>query len=94
MHTKCSVRHFYIIQTTTGENNRYLMHKYKFEMHQWYGSNTPLFNKIDLYNVSNTVIEDRCTGIVIRELYNSRGGIHHLPFATNYKAVIESMCIN
>ena len=50
MHTKYSVRYFYIIQTTTSENIRYLMHNYKFDMHQWYGSNTPLFNKIDLYN--------------------------------------------
>ena len=43
---------------------------------------------------SNTVIEDRCTGIAIRELCNIRDGIEHLPFATNYKAVIESTCIN
>ena len=40
-----------------GENLRYLMHKYKFDMHQWHGSITPLFNKI--YIASHTVIEDR-----------------------------------
>ena len=43
---------------------------------------------------SNTVIEDRCTSIAIREVCNIRDGIEHLPFATNYKAVIESTCIN
>ena len=63
-------------------------------MHQMYGSITPLFNKIDLYVTSNTVIKDRCTAIAIRELCNIRDGIDHLPFATNYKAVIESMCVN
>ena len=63
-------------------------------MHQMYGSITPLFNKIDLYVTSNTVIEDRCTAIAIGELCNIRDGIDHLPFATNYKAVIESMCVN
>ena len=64
------------------------MHKYKFNMHQWYGSISPLFNKIDLFIISVTVIEDRCTGIAIMELCNIRDGIDHLPFATNYKAVI------
>ena len=53
-----------------------------------------MFNKIDLYITSHTVIEDRCTGIAINELCNIRDGIDHLPFASNYKAVIESMCIN
>ena len=51
--------------STIGENIRYLMHKYKFDIHQWQGSITPLFNnKIDLYIIliSHTVIEDRCTG--------------------------------
>ena len=62
-------------------------------MHQWYGSITSLFNKIDLYITSNTVIEDRCTGIAIRELWNIRDAIDYLPFASNYKAVIESLCI-
>ena len=63
-------------------------------MHQWNGSITPLFNQIDLYITSNTVIEDRCTSIAIRELCRYRNGIDHLPFATNYKAVTESMCIH
>ena len=83
--------------STIGENIRYLMHKHKFDMHQWHGSITPLFNnKIDLYIIlsCHTVIEDRCTGIAIRELCNIRDGIDHLPFASNYKAVIESLCIN
>ena len=53
-----------------------------------------MFNKIDLYVTSNTVIEDRCTYIAVREQYNIRNDIDHLPFATNYKAVIESMCNN
>ena len=57
------------------ENIRYLMHKYKFDMHQWYGSITPLFKKIDFYITFHTVIEDRCTGIAIRELCNIRDGI-------------------
>ena len=48
---------------TLSENIRYLMHKYKFVMHQWYGSLTPMYNKIDFYITSHTVIEDRCTGI-------------------------------
>ena len=48
--------------STLGENIRYLMHKYEFDMHQWHGSITSLFNKIDLYITSHTVIEDRCTG--------------------------------
>ena len=34
--------------STLGENIRYLMHKYEFDMHQWYGSITLLFNRIDL----------------------------------------------
>ena len=80
--------------STMGENIRYLMYKYKFQMHQWYGSITPLFNKIDLYITSQTVIEDRCTGIAIMELCNIRDGLDQLPFASYYKAVIESMCIN
>ena len=54
--------------STIGENIRYLMHKYEFDMHQWYGSITPLFNKIDLYITSHTIIKDRWTGIAIREL--------------------------
>ena len=53
-----------------------------------------LFNKIDLYVTSHTVIEDRCTGMANRELRGIRDGIDHLPFACNYKAVIESMCIS
>ena len=28
--------------STLGENIKYLMHKYKFDMHQWYGSITSL----------------------------------------------------
>ena len=76
--------------STLGENIRYMMHKYK-----WYGSITLLFNKIDLYNNShNSQIEDKCTGMAIRELCNIRDGIDHLPFVSNYEAVIESMCIN
>ena len=43
-----------------------------------------------VYNF-NTVIEDRCTGIAIKKICNIRDAIDHLPFATNYKAVIESM---
>ena len=71
------------------------MHKYNFVMHQWYGAITSLFNTIDLYITSHTVIEDRrCTGMAIRELCGIRDGIDHLSFACNYKAVIESMCIS
>ena len=33
--------------STTSENIRYLMQKYNFDMHQWYGSITLLFNTID-----------------------------------------------
>ena len=55
---------------------------------------TPLYNKIELYITSNIIIGDKCTGVAIRELCNTRDGIAHLPFATNYKVVIESMCIN
>ena len=80
--------------STLGENIRYLMHKYKFDMHQWYGSITSLFNKIDMYITSHTVIENRCTGMAIRDLCSIRDGFDHLPFTCNYKAVIESMCIN
>ena len=75
-------------------NIRYLMQKYNFDMHRKYSYITPLFNQINLYITSITVIEDRCTGMAIRELSNIRDGIDHLSFATNYKAVIESMCIN
>ena len=32
--------------STLGENIKYLMHKYKFHMYQWYGSITPLINII------------------------------------------------
>ena len=53
-----------------------------------------LFNKIDLYVTSHTVIEDRCTGMAIRELRGIRDVIDHLTFDCNYKAVIESMCIS
>ena len=80
--------------STLGENIRYLMHKYEFDMHQRYGSITSLFNKIDLYITSHTVIEDRCTGMAIRELCGIRDGIDHFTFDCNYKAVIESMCIS
>ena len=75
--------------STIGENIRYLMHRYKLDMQQWFGSNTPMFNKINLYVTSYTVIEDKCTGTAIRELCSVRDGIDHLPFASNYKAVIE-----
>ena len=61
--------------STLGENIRYLMHKYKFDMHQWYGSITPLFNEIDLYITSNTVIKGRCTSMAISELCSIRDGI-------------------
>ena len=44
-------------ESTLGENIKYLMHKYEFDMYQLYGSNTSLFNKIDLYITSHTVIE-------------------------------------
>ena len=71
------------------ENIRYLMHMYKFDMHQWHGSITSLFNKINLYITSTIVIKDRCTGMAIRELYGIRDGINHLPFATNSKAVMK-----
>ena len=75
--------------STIDENIRYLMHKYKLDMQQWFGSITSLFNEINLYVTSYTVIEDRCTGTAIRELCSVRDGIDHLPFASNYKAVIE-----
>ena len=80
--------------STQGENIRYLMHKYIFDMHQWYGSITSLFNKIDMYITSHTVIENRCTSMAIRDLCSIKDGFDHLPFTCNYKAVIESMCIN
>ena len=79
---------------TLGEKIRYLMPKYEFDMHQWYGSFTLLFNQIDLYITSNAIIEDRCTSMAIWELCNIKDVIDHLPFTTNYKAVIESMCTN
>ena len=60
--------------TTIGENIRYLMQVYV----TCYGSITPLLNKIDLYSTSNTVTEDRSTGIAIRKLCNIRYGIDHL----------------
>ena len=69
------------------------MQKCNFDMHQKYSYITPNY-QITLYITSITVIEDRCTCMAIRELCNIRDGIDHLPFATNYKAVIESMCIN
>ena len=53
-----------------------------------------ILNKLDLYATSNTVIGDRCTGIAIRELCNIRDVIDHLRYATNLKAVIESICNN
>ena len=80
--------------STLGENIRYFMHTYEYDKHQWYGSITSLFNKMDLYITSHTVIEDRCTGMAIRELCGIRDGIDHLNFACNYKAVIGSMCIS
>ena len=47
--------HFWVQNTlknpTLVENIRYLMHKYKLDIHKWYGSITPLFNKIDLYYI-------------------------------------------
>ena len=61
----------------------------KFEMHQWYGPITLLFNKMDMYKTSNTVIGDRSISIAIRELCNVRDGIDHLPFATNYIVIIS-----
>ena len=63
-------------------------------MHRKYSYIMPLFNQIDMYITSITVIEDRCTGMDIRELCNIKDGIDHLSFATDYKAMIESMCIN
>ena len=80
--------------STLGENIRYMMHKYEFDMHQWYGSITSLFNKNDLYITSHTFIEDRCTGMAIKELCGIRDGTNHLTFDCNYKAVIESLCIS
>ena len=61
--------------STIGENISYLMHRYKFDMHQWYGSTTPnLFNKIDLYITCYTVIEDM-HWLAARELCNFRDGL-------------------
>ena len=68
---------------------KYIMHKYKFDMHQWYGSITPLFNKIDLHITSQAFIGDKCLGMAIRVLCNIRDGIDPLPIACNYKALIE-----
>ena len=42
--------------STLGENIRYLMHKYEFDMHQWYSSITSLFNKIELYITSHILL--------------------------------------
>ena len=44
----------------------------------YYSLHHCLINKIDLYVTSNTVVEDRCTCIAIRELCNIRDGIDHL----------------
>ena len=34
-------------KSTIGKNIRYLMYKFTFDIHQWYGSSTFVFNKVD-----------------------------------------------
>ena len=65
--------------STLSKNIKYIMHKYKFDMHQWYGSITPLFNKIDLHITSQAFIGDKCLGMAIRVLCNIRDGIDPFP---------------
>ena len=57
-------------------------------MHQLYGLIMPLFNKIDLYITSDTVIEDRCTG-TIKELCIIRDGMIICPLLQ-----ITKLCLN
>ena len=67
---------------TIGENISYMIHKYQFDVKQWYGSITPLFNNIDVHITSHTVIKDRCTDTAIEKLSSIRDIIDHLPLTT------------
>ena len=66
-------------------------------MHQWYGSMTSLFSKIDFYITSHTVIGDRCiatdTQIYMKftiDLGNYVGGLSSLfLFNIIYKGLID-----
>ena len=50
--------------STLGENIKCLMHKYKFDMHQWYGSITSL------------LIGYEPAGLTVHPPQNDRGWVH------------------
>ena len=42
----------------------------------------------------NTVIKDKCSVITIRELFNIRDVIDHLPFVVNVNVMSKSKCVD
>ena len=58
--------------TTLGENIRYFILKYGIYMSEWYGPLSVLYRKIQKHILNETSIVNKCTGIAIPDLCNSR----------------------
>ena len=58
--------------STTGENVRYLMHKYNIVNHDWSKNINKLYSKVELYVNHLINVDHKCTGSVMRELCEMR----------------------
>ena len=77
-----TVKHSLIMSSTTlGENIRYFMFKYGIYMSKWYGPLSVLDGKIRKHILNKTFIVNKCTGIAIRDLCNTRdSNVYIMPY--------------
>ena len=80
-----------------GENVRYLMHKYMYDIvnSDWSQNINILYSKVELYSNRLSNIEHKCTGSVIRELCETRDNCN-IQFVERKELLylIEMLCTN
>ena len=69
--------------STMGENVRYLMYKYDIVNSDWSHNINILYNKVELFSNRLININHKCTGLVIRELCETRDSYNTQVFEPN-----------
>ena len=82
----------YNCTTILGENVRYFMNKYDVSR-DWNSPINILYNKIDLYSIQHTLLEDICMTTSISELCESRDSEYTNLFDRNEsRKLIDFLC--
>ena len=82
----------YNCTTILGENVRYFMNKYDVSR-DWNSPINILYNKIDLYSIQHTLLEDICVTTSISELCESRDSEYTNLFDRNEsRKLIDFLC--